>query len=232
MNVVVQATDLELVGPRGTVYGPLSVSVTAGEVVSFTGPTGSGRTSLLLTLTGRMRPSAGSLTVLGHHVELGLSAMRERHGLLRRTGITGMTGIDDLDDSLTVREVVRERLALVTPFFTRLGRVDAERVRSVWTGVTEMADLAPGGEAPPPSAPVWSLTPGQRAVLQLRLALSGDPVLVAVDNLDLLPAADDRQPVEAAIAGAAQAGTTVLVAATRGVLGSTQTVPVRSVVPA
>jgi ABC-type protease/lipase transport system fused ATPase/permease subunit len=95
-----------------------------------------------------------------------------------------------------------------------------------------MADLAPWGEAPPPSAPVWSLTPGQRAVLQLRLALIGDPVLVAVDNLDLLPAADDRQPVEAAIAGAAQAGTTVLVAATRGVLGSTQTVPVRSVVPA
>ncbi|BBY93853.1 hypothetical protein MGALJ_35220 [Mycobacterium gallinarum] len=66
-------------------------------------PVGSGRTALLMTLAGRMRPMSGVLTVLGRH----------------RTGeIFAHLGIDELDtvaEFVTVRDLISEQLRWDAP---------------------------------------------------------------------------------------------------------------------
>ena len=52
-------------GPWGPVYGPIDVDIESGGVTVLVCPPGSGRTALLMTLAGRMRPVSGQLTVLG-----------------------------------------------------------------------------------------------------------------------------------------------------------------------
>ena len=52
----------------------VSVAVGAGEAVAITGPSGSGKTTLLNLIAGLDRPTAGTVTVLGHD----LGALKER----------------------------------------------------------------------------------------------------------------------------------------------------------
>ena len=93
-GVAVVARNLHLTGKRGPVYGPIDLTVRTGELLLVTGPAGSGRTALLLTLAGRLRPSPGSeLTVLGHRLprrELPLRChrLRRQRGSRARTAGT------------------------------------------------------------------------------------------------------------------------------------------------
>ena len=65
-ETAVSARGLTLHTRRGAVYGPVDLDVPAGALVVVQGPQGGGRSSLLLTLAGRMVPDRGSvLTVLG-----------------------------------------------------------------------------------------------------------------------------------------------------------------------
>jgi ABC-2 type transport system ATP-binding protein len=60
----VRATDLVKRWSNGTVVGPLTFEAPAG-VVGFLGPNGSGKTTTLRMLLGLVRPTSGSLSVLG-----------------------------------------------------------------------------------------------------------------------------------------------------------------------
>ena len=63
----VVASGLTLHGRRGLVYGPVDLTLPAGAMLIVQGTQGAGRSSLLLTLAGRMMPDRGGrLTVLGH----------------------------------------------------------------------------------------------------------------------------------------------------------------------
>ena len=78
-QVAVHARGLQLQGSRGAVYGPLELDLPTGGLVVLQGPQGGGRSSLLLTLAGRMVPDGGSqLTVLGE------SLPRHRRAVQRR----------------------------------------------------------------------------------------------------------------------------------------------------
>jgi ABC-2 type transport system ATP-binding protein len=78
---------------RRWLFRDLDVSVEPGEVVAVVGPPGSGRTTLLLTLAGRFRLSAGKIesdAALGH-----------------------VPGVTDPEPVFTVAEHIRERRALL-----------------------------------------------------------------------------------------------------------------------
>jgi ABC-type branched-subunit amino acid transport system ATPase component len=172
-----------LKGPRGPVYGPLSG--TLRTPVSFVlGPHGSGRTSLLLTLGGRMRPSSGSATVDGLDVHASARALR------RHSGIAGFIGIDELEDAARVDEAIRERLIWASPWYARVPRPSARLVASV---------LAPvfGPEIPVPSAStlVRELTDAQDLLLRIALALAEGPQLLFIDDLDAVSSPDWRAQV-------------------------------------
>ena len=63
--LAVRADGLTRSGSLGPVFGPVDLRIPFGGLAVVQGFAGSGRTSLLLTLSGRMRPSSGKLRVLG-----------------------------------------------------------------------------------------------------------------------------------------------------------------------
>ncbi|MEV4117203.1 ATP-binding cassette domain-containing protein [Nonomuraea sp. NPDC049695] len=82
------------------VYPEVSLKAEAGTLTVVAGSAGSGRTSLLLTLAGRMKPTKGALSVAGHV---------RRRAIRKAVALALVDGVTDLDRSLTVGEHLRER---------------------------------------------------------------------------------------------------------------------------
>jgi ABC-2 type transport system ATP-binding protein len=80
---------------RRWLFRDLDVTVEPGEIVAVVGPPGSGRTTALLTLAGRFRLSAGSLSVA------------------RTPSLGHVPEAEAPEPVFTVAEHVRERLALL-----------------------------------------------------------------------------------------------------------------------
>lgn len=96
----------------------------AGSLVSFEGPSGSGRTSLLLALSGRMRPTEGHATVGAHRPPRHLGAVR------RISALAHVPGGTDLDPALTVGDHPRGRAPLQRRFGGSVRDVPRELLRS------------------------------------------------------------------------------------------------------
>lgn len=195
----VRARGLRLTGSRGPVYGPVDLDLPTGALTVVQGPQGAGRSSLLLTLAGRMVPDAGSdLTVLGEPLP------RRRSTVQRRAAVAGFAGVDELDDAVTVGDVVRERLAWLTPWYRRTGRVTQ----------STFADLAAPvfGDRPLPriGTVVWDLDEVDVMLLRVTLALAQRPDLLVVDDLDQVHDSGRRQTVWTRLEALAATGTTVI----------------------
>ncbi|MEY9847578.1 ATP-binding cassette domain-containing protein [Streptacidiphilus sp. MAP5-3] len=192
-SVVAEALTLD--GPRGPVYQDVSFRAAPGQLVAFAGETGSGRTSLLLTLAGRMHPSSGSAAVDGE-------ALPRRAGGVRKVVALGpVPGVTDLDGGLTVEEHLTERLLL-----RRHGRRAQRRLAAALDG----AGL---GEAELPLR-ADALTALQGFRVGIAAALLGAPRVLVVDDLgDRLSTADTAAAWQT-LRTLADAGLTVL-AATR-----------------
>ncbi len=170
-RLAVKAEQLALNGPRGPVYGPLTLNVPEGWLVAAIGDQGSGRTSLLLTLVGRMRATSGHLSVLGHQLP------HHRRDVQSHAALANIANVDDLDGGLTVAELVRERAGLSVPIWRRpLGLHDA-RMR-------HLMSVSFGDQVPDPSTRVWDLSPLQALQLRVLLSAIGNPRLIVVDNVD------------------------------------------------
>jgi ABC-type multidrug transport system ATPase subunit len=100
---VVVADGLGVHTHRGWVFEGLSFKADAGQLVAIAGPGGSGRTAVLLTLGGRMRPSAGVLRVCG------LLLPEYAPQVRAKTAVARIGGAVTLDPDLRVRDLVRER---------------------------------------------------------------------------------------------------------------------------
>ena len=127
-------------------------------------PGGHSQKALLLTLAGRLRPSAGSVTVFG---DAAPRAIREH------CAIAAFGDIDDLDDAVTVGTVVTEQRRWLAPVFRR-SRDDADR--------DVLAEVFGDIERPAPTDYIGDLGDLETFLLQIALALCSDrPVLVVGD---------------------------------------------------
>lgn len=157
----VHARGLELHTRQGAVYAPTTFEAPAGAVSALLGPARSGRTALLLTLAGRMRPTGGDAWIGTMHVARDAVAVREQVAL----GL--FAGVNDLDAALTCGQHLSE-----ASLFTRSRLTDAHGLlRRVGLGGvrdTRTGDLDTDG----------------CMRLGIVLALVGDPRVLVVDDLD------------------------------------------------
>jgi ABC-2 type transport system ATP-binding protein len=132
-----------------------SITMPTGRVVALVGPNGAGKTTLLHLATGLLRPSVGTIRVLG-------STPGEDVALLRRVSFVGQ------DVPLYRSFSVREMLTF------------GERMNPTWDQALAFDRLE--GLSIPMSQKVSTLSGGQRAQVGLAVALAKRPDLLLLDE--------------------------------------------------
>ncbi|GAA4579321.1 hypothetical protein GCM10023194_04720 [Planotetraspora phitsanulokensis] len=194
MGADARADRLSLNGPHGWVYRDVSLRAAPGTLTVIEGEAGSGRTSLLLTLAGRMRPTEGMLTVDG---------LTSRHKIQRIAALGLLTEVNAFDDALSVREHLNERLR-----FRRRRNTDVVRAAFARAG------LDPGALPDGDRTLVRRLMRDQTVRLGIALALLDEPRLLVVDDTDSGLPEDRRRALWRTLRELADAGLTVIATCT------------------
>ncbi|WP_344075814.1 ATP-binding cassette domain-containing protein [Streptomyces crystallinus] len=206
----VTAEGFGLEGPRGWVFRGVGLDAAPGSLVAVEGPSGSGRTCLLLALTGRMKPTEGTAEVGGERLPRRMAAVR------RFSALGPVPGVSDLDPALTVAEHLRERALLQHRFdgsVRALLRTPAERRTEARATIDEALKAAGLDLATLPKAERTSVRDLERLEalrLSVALGLMGRPRLLGVDDTDMKLSDAERAEAWTLLRSIADAGTTVL----------------------
>ena len=143
----------------------VSIDVAAGEIVTLIGANGAGKTTILRTISGLIRPNDGSVSLRGRRID-----RLPAHEIVR-------AGIGHAPEGRRVfpRLSVRENLEMGA-FARRDDRVaaDFERVHELFPVLAERADQAAG-----------TLSGGEQQMLAIGRALMGGPSLLMLDEPSL-----------------------------------------------
>lgn len=177
MDSVVIARGIGVTGLWGPVYGPVDLEVSSGGVTVLLCPPGPGRTALLMTLAGRMKPETGSLSVLGR---------TRARDVFAAAAIAGVEELDPIPEAVTVRDLVTERLRWNAKWYKLIGRADDADLRRVCESTF--------GDVPLPGLDrhVDSLGELGQTLLRVALANLNRPELLVVGSLDDVSADADR----------------------------------------
>ena len=209
-GLAVTARGYGLKGPRGFAFRGISVDAEPGSLIAVEGPSGTGRTCLLLSLTGRMKATEGTATVGGFRLPKQLAAVR------RVSALAHVAGVTELDPALTVGEHLRERALLQRQFWDSLrGLMRPGKERRLAARQRIDAALAAAGldrEALPKGnrTVVRDLERVEALRLSIALALIGRPRLLGVDDTDLKLSDAERAEVWKLLKSIAESGTTVV----------------------
>ncbi|WP_299531051.1 ATP-binding cassette domain-containing protein [uncultured Streptomyces sp.] len=210
----VSAEGLGLRGPRGWVFRGVGFDAEPGTLIAVEGPSGSGRSCLLLALTGRMRTTEGHAEVGGHRLPGKLAAVR------RISALGPVPGVSELDPALTVAEHLRERALLLRRFagppraLLRPRRERAAGARARIDAALDAAGLDTGALPKAERTAVRDLERLESLRLSVALALIGRPRLLAVDDTDLGLSPTGRAEAWELLRSVAATGTTVLAVCT------------------
>lgn len=160
----VRAEGLTLTTGEGPVYTHIDLTARPGTLTVFQADSGGGRSALLLSLTGRMRPTAGSL-----HVD-GFTLPKQARKVRRISSLGLMDDVNSLDERLRVREHLTEAVML--------------RNRPAGRGLVDRALEAADIPNIDRDSLTKDLTTLERRRLGLALALISEPRLLAVDDVD------------------------------------------------
>ncbi|GAA1730070.1 ATP-binding cassette domain-containing protein [Streptomyces yatensis] len=209
-GAAVTAEGLGVRGSHGWAFRGAGIAADSGALIAIEGPSGSGRTSLLLTLTGRMRPTEGHGAVGGFRVPQQMARIR------RFSALAHVPGVSELDPVLTVAEHLRERALLRRRFADSprgLLRPRRERAAASRAGIDAALtaagldlDTLPKG----PRTAVRDLERLEALRLSIALALIARPRLLAVDDADMKLSDTERKRAWALLREIAEGGTTVL----------------------
>jgi ABC-type multidrug transport system ATPase subunit len=185
---------------EGWVYRHVTVTAEPGDVLEVRGAGGTGRSMLLLTLVGRARPTAGTLTVLGHELPQGSRAVR------RLASVARLDDVIEPEDQQTVAQAFRER--------ARWDRVHRAGQDGLSYRVDEARELT--GLRAADDERVAGLPAVQRTLLAVALAVLARPRLLVLDDLDDGLPPDEQVVVWAALGLVAAADDCLAVATTDG----------------
>jgi branched-chain amino acid transport system ATP-binding protein len=152
--VTVGGVVLEVVGLTAGYGGPpviegVSIAASRGAITAIVGPNGAGKSTLLKAIAGLIRPSAGSVKVLGVDVT-GLPAEK-----LVRKGVAYVPQVANVFPELTIRENldmggysrkagVHERIAQLFKLFPDLAASSHRKANTLSGGQRTMLALARG----------------------------------------------------------------------------------------
>jgi ABC-type branched-subunit amino acid transport system ATPase component len=138
----------------------VDISIASGEIVALLGPNGAGKTTILRTVSGIVRPMAGSLRVLG------ASTFRTSPHRIARRGVSHVAEGRTVFFGLTVAEHFR--------LGGRGQRMDSEHAYGYFPALRDLRDRRVG-----------LLSGGEQQMLALAIALARRPKLLLVDELSL-----------------------------------------------
>ena len=151
----------------------------------------SGASTLSMTLAGRFTPASGDIDISGARTT------RER---FRAVALAGVTLIDSLERSVTVREVIREQVAWAQPWYKRVPKdILTHPLVEPWLEPLDLSELDP-------SLSVAELDTLTRLRLRVLLALTSRPnaSLLVVDDPDQLRNIELRGALLESLRGVAQ----------------------------
>ena len=166
----VVARGITMAGPWGPVYGPIDLDIEeSGGLTVLIGTAGPGRTALLMTLAGRMRPTSGTVTVLGR---------RRATDIFAVAALAGVEELDRVAESVRVGDLITEQLRWNAPWYRLIRRADAADLAAVCGPVF--------GPLPLPGLDdyVEQLTELDGLLLRIALANTGRPPLLVVGSVD------------------------------------------------
>ncbi|PPJ30165.1 ABC transporter ATP-binding protein [Nocardia nova] len=180
MTTTLTVADLTLTFPDGagriTALDRVSLTVRGGEIAAITGPSGSGKSSLLATVSTLVRPDSGRILLETDDSSVDLArASRREATTLRRERIGIVFQQPNLIPALTAVEQleVMQHLGGHTVVSPRLRR----RTRDKAMGLLDAVGLS-GHEKKRPA----QLSGGQRQRVDIARALMHDPALLVVDE--------------------------------------------------
>ncbi|MEU6764517.1 ATP-binding cassette domain-containing protein [Streptomyces sp. NPDC046853] len=209
-GAAVTAQGFGLKGPRGWAFREVGVEAGPGSLIAVEGPSGSGRTCLLLALTGRMRPTEGEARVGGFPLPKQLAAVR------RISALGPVPGVTDLDPALTVAEHLRERALLQRRFggsLRALLKPRAERAAEARLRIDAALSAAGLDTESLPKGRRTSVRDLERLEvlrLSVALALIGRPLLLGVDDVDLKLSDAERDEAWNLLRSLTESGITVV----------------------
>ncbi len=155
------AARIEAGYPNKQILFGLDFSIAEGEVVALLGANGSGKSTALNTVSGFVRPFAGSIRLKGAEIA-GLAP----HQIFRR-GIIQVSQTRDLFADMTVEENLR--------LGARVRRTDeAAQLESIYAAFPRLAERR--------KQAVRLMSGGEQQMVALGRALMGNPVLLLLDE--------------------------------------------------
>ncbi|MFI2258616.1 ATP-binding cassette domain-containing protein [Streptomyces tubercidicus] len=211
-GAAVNASGIGVEGPRGWAFRGVAITAEPGTLIAVQGPSGSGRTCLLLALTGRMRITEGEATVAGLPLPKRMGSVRSR------TALAHVPGVADLEPALTVGEHLKEQALLGHRIQGSLsaslpwGKRHKEATRARVDAALAAARLDPGTLPKGLRTTVRDLERIEALRLSVALGLMHGPQLLAVDDVDLKLAGAERTEVWQLLRDLAREGLTVVAA--------------------
>lgn len=197
----VRLRGLGLRGARGWAFRDVDLTAHPRDLVAVSGPAGSGRSSLLLALAGRLRPTTGSLEIAGTVLDEGRGTRRELRQIRDRAAVARLGNHIGLDSNLSVEENARDAAdwARRRPAETQ-DRLEQWRTRT--------------GLSLPPRTPVAELSALEATALHLLLAAVVEPEVIVLDDADADLTAGERDRLWQLALDVAATGPAVIATAT------------------
>jgi ABC-type branched-subunit amino acid transport system ATPase component len=192
---VLAAAGLGLLTKAGWVFQNVDLTLRPGSVAAIVGPAGTGRSCLLLTLTGRMAANTGRLMVAGHLMEDAEAKIRAI------TAVARIGSVAVPEPGLTVRESIDER-CLMDNVNAKVGRT---RFIDACNAMRVTFD---------PTALVGSLIGEQATLFAVALACVRISAVLVLDDLDRGVSAAMQQTMLDALIRLAATGPTIIVSTT------------------
>jgi len=191
-EIIAQAISAR--GPLGCAFTNVSLDVGPGQLAVIAGSGGSGRTSLLLALAGRMQLITGTVRVDEYLLP------GDAQDVQRCVAVAQAPPAVDLDEHLRVGELIAERAMI-------------SGANATSEAVQELFEIL--GFDAPPDCRVGELRPPERTLLAVSLAAAERPSAVIVDNADGGCGAEEARQVWSALQSLAARGCTVLASSTQ-----------------